>query len=685
VLGLSTSKLPKNALERVHLGQSFAEYDTFLERDDIFVRTPALAAAANWDNPHCFFVGRRGTGKTTVARYVERLSSRTILIRPELFSPSTPDLPVEQFMDAKQRPFRSLVAAFRRSLQDELLLAWRDSEQLYDDNTPTVLRAEIDTCGDLDFDLRAVQFIDEAVHSLTGSDDQAWLTSVKLAKQLSKEMANLKQSSLRYTILLDAIDDSWDGSEIAVIYLTALMHAALEVNTQVKGLRVLVFIRENIFERVRQIDSEFARLETCVVGLDWSQAQLLEMVERRLNAPLTAKLPLGGTTWDAFFENGLVSRTTVFTFCQSRPRDVLTYTGLALDDAQARRHDRIHNEDLASARRRFSDSRLKDLGDEYQENYPQISLVLSRFYGLGGRWTLRGLSGMLDRLLSDKQVKKVCQTWIYGYSTPEQFAQLLYNIGFLGFSRPARRSAAREAVQFRSLGPSDTTPPAIRANTDLVIHSSYWDALDLQDVLVQEFSDAPFGRQGLQMDLPGSVDFDEYRAQLEDLLGVLRVLPTGADSATAFEDAVGDVLKLCFFRSLANVEPQVRDSNGIVRRDWVAANRASTGFWEMMRHRYGATQVIFEVKNYEDLGASDFQQAAYYFNKTAGRLVLVVFRGELKKHYYQHVKRIADMHDGLLLLLNDKDLQVFVRQALNGKVKDDHLQDRFDRTARAIS
>ena len=58
--------------------------------------------------------------------------------------------------------------------------------------------------------------------------------------------------------------DSWDGSDKAVIILMALMHACVELAASVVCVRPLLFLRENIFERVRQIDNEFARLEmTC--------------------------------------------------------------------------------------------------------------------------------------------------------------------------------------------------------------------------------------------------------------------------------------------------------------------------------------------------------------------------------------------------------------------------------------
>ena len=253
---------------------------------------------------------------------------------------------------------------------------------------------------------------------------------------------------------------------------------------------------------------------------------------------------------------------------------MITYVGLALDTAQTRKHEIIQIEDLASARRRFSDSRLKDLGDEYQENYPQIALVLSRFYGLGGRWTLRSLGGLLARLLVDDQIRVGCEKWIFEYATEEAFARLLYAIGFLGFAAPSRRGGIQPKPVFRSLGPSDTTPPPLTSNTDLHIHPSYWDALDLQDVLIQDFTDVtPFGRAGLQLELPESIDFEIYRERLQELLGKLKSVPCGKTDAAAFEDAVGDALELCFFRSLANIKPQVRDDGGTIRRDWVASDK----------------------------------------------------------------------------------------------------------------
>lgn len=107
---------------------------------------------------------------------------------------------------------------------------------------------------------------------------------------------------------------------------------------------------------------------------------------------------------------------------------------------------------------------------------------------------------------------------------------------------------------------------------------------------------------------------------------------------------------------------------------------------EMVRQRYQATQVIWECKNMLDLDAAAFQQCEYYMTPEIGRFIVLCFRGELKDHYYEHIQRIAHKNEGgIVLLLIDKDLKVFIRQALHGKVKENHIQEIYDRTIRQIS
>lgn len=180
----------------------------------------------------------------------------------------------------------------------------------------------------------------------------------------------------------------------------------------------------------------------------------------------------------------------------------------------------------------------------------------------------------------------------------------MYNIGFFGIK-------VGDTTIFRSLGAKSPTPPPISRTTNLVVHPSYVDALNLQNVVIDSLDPSVLlQKAGLLTELPGAINLTDYHERLTQMLENLDSLPRGDATAAGYEDLVGDLIRLCFFYSLTNVEPKVRDHEGRVIRDWIAANRAPSGFWEIIRLRYGATQIIWECKNYNDLSADDFHQCS---------------------------------------------------------------------------
>lgn len=675
-------KLPKNAISKISLGQSFAEYDIIREHDYVFVKTPAIDAALDASHAKCFYVGRRGTGKTAITYYLLRHEKDVILITPQVFEGINLRSDIKEFKDTRQRPFKSLVTCFQRAIIDEIFAQWIKEKKLQFSKGYQELIRERNYIDDYDFDFRVYAFIEEILEALTNPKRKDWFKLINREKVLIQEIRTIKSSDeWEVKILIDRIDELWDGSDEAVVLLMSLMHACVILHSQIPNIRPILFLRENIFERVRQIDNEFARLETAVVPLDWTREQLIELIERRLNLPFYTKLSLGGETWDYFFEKGSFdSKEFIFSYCQYRPRDILIYCGFAIESAQSHKHNIVKFEDIQEARRRFSDSRLKDLGDEYAENYPQIQHILNRFYGLGNVFTLSGIEAFLKKLLLDEEIKKYCSSWIYRFTTPHIFIELLYNIGFLGIKKGGD-------YVYRSVGPRSSTPPPISESTLVCVHPSYVDALNLRDTTIMNLDDSvPLKKAGILTDIPEDITFEGYQEKLQKLIDDLKTLPCGKNDAGNFENIIGDIIRLCFFRSLTNVEPKSRNVDGIVIRDWIAANRAQSGFWEMIRHRYNATQVIWECKNYEELNADDFHQTNYYINREIGKFSVIAFRGqETKKSYYTHLKRISNDKDGVVLLLNERDLLVFLRQALKGKVKEDHIHQIYDKTIRGIS
>jgi hypothetical protein len=677
------TQLPRGTLEKLSLGSSFAEYDRMLMKPGVFLETPAFKAAADSTSQKCFFVGRRGTGKTAITFFLrERLQNRTLLLLPQIFSSLAEYFDVSSFSDLKQRHFKTLVVSFKRALQAEVIRDWLARGIFSFNNAPPEILRERTLIEDVDFDASLVQLVAKLFDLIKTKDERQWLREVNRTKEISAAMDALRESAKwDRTIVIDRIDEAWDGSDGSVVLLAALMHACVELTAASDCMRPKLFLRENMFERVRNIDTEFARLETSVISLEWSHELLLEMIERRLNVVLTAKFSLRGPTWDAFFAtvSGESSQHFVFDYCHSRPRDVLTYCSLAVEAAQSKRHHHVEIEDLLAARRRFSENRLKDLGDEYSENYPQLQLILNRFFGLGKEYTINGIAAFIKKLLVDEEVKASCRPWLFKYTTPDRFIHLMYDIGFFGLKDG-------ESVAYRSSGPQTAAPPSLKTSSIIVIHPSYVDALNLQNVVIGDLEEIELKSSGIVVDLPGAIDLTEYQETLTALMENLRTLPSGLEHAGKFEVIVGEIVRLCFFKTLSNVQPHVRDFEGRVVRDWIASNHTNGGFWEMVRLRYNATQVIWECKNFTDLDAPVFHQAAYYMNEGIGRFVVLAFRGdELKKHHYEHIRRISTQQDGLLLPLTERDLLVFMRQAIKGKERDLHLQEIYDKTVRMIS
>lgn len=284
-------------------------------------------------------------------------------------------------------------------------------------------------------------------------------------------------------------------------------------------------------------------------------------------------------------------------------------------------------------------------------------------------------------MIVNEKIINYCNSWFFDYTVAFRFIELLYGIGFFGLKK-------RGKVSYKESGKDANAKLAIDSTAEIVVHPTYHAALNLRPVLIQQLKDETHLQdEGILEDLPDNFKFDEYKIKLKSTLTALKDLPEGANHAKEFEEIVGDVIRLCFFRSLTNIQSKARNHDGSFIRDWVASNRAATGFWEVIRSKWGATQVVWECKNYSDLAASDFHQVEYYFSQTFGRFGVIVCRhGELKESYLRHIGNVANKNQaGMIIILTQKDLEVFLRQAINGVFKESHLQDRYDHFVRSIS
>jgi hypothetical protein len=316
-------QLPRDAIKRVVLGQSFAEYDKLLDKEETFVLTPALRSAIDKSKTKCIYVGRRGTGKTAITRYLALKLANVVNLHPQSYVPFEKPLPIDKLLNTHQQYFKTIVSCYRRAISLEAVRDWLQRHIVKAHRLPDELNRERQHIDDYDFDENTISFLSDALDAIEKGNQKNWLKIINRAKDTSKAVDDLAhENGVHCHPLIDRLDEAWDGSDWAVVFLMGLMHACVEITASSKSIHPLLFVRENIFDRVRVVDNEFARLETSVVSLEWTQAYLLELIERRLSFPFTTKLKLGGDTWDNFFDkvDGNSSWKYILDHCQQRPK-----------------------------------------------------------------------------------------------------------------------------------------------------------------------------------------------------------------------------------------------------------------------------------------------------------------------------------------------------------------------------
>lgn len=228
--------VPKDALSKVHVGHSFAEYDIIREDPSLFVVTPAINAAIGEERKKCFFVGRRGTGKTAISFHLEQKSRSHLRIVPEVVSPMFTSDGILALARDNKRVFSSLVASFEFAICARILSAWIEQGLVDSYETPRDIAKELDD-GRFDFDDGLLSIFDVLLKAIESKDERRWRKVLKRKKELCSYVESTCGTRRQeFTVMIDSIDDSWDGSEIAVLFLRALMHACVELNANSKAV-----------------------------------------------------------------------------------------------------------------------------------------------------------------------------------------------------------------------------------------------------------------------------------------------------------------------------------------------------------------------------------------------------------------------------------------------------------------
>ncbi|MFX0108988.1 MAG: P-loop ATPase, Sll1717 family, partial [Candidatus Hodarchaeota archaeon] len=383
------------ALRDLDFGPVAAEKDFDLSK--YFVETPYYNRAQRGDRT--LFLGRRGSGKTamflilnddlrTPNNVVVKVAPRDYeLLKLEGFL-------AEEFSTAHWRFVYGSI--WKNVLLTEIVQGIVDHQQQYPGLPVSEPLSRLMEFHSQNRDLFDLSFTERLTYTI---EQLQQLTPYGLISQ-NREQVEQTLKSIRFReiesilkefvqerrvyVLIDHLDESWStDNEQTCLLMAALIHEADRLNTYITpGIRIIVFLRSDIFDVVRLKDSEIDKRSKDVIR--WTMALLTEMIARRIAIAKGFQLDdrtVEEAWYDVFCRQVAEEDTIGYILNRTllRPRDVLQFCNRCLEEAQNQRHDYVQETDVLRAEESYSEDIILDLFREYSISHPDLIELLWAF------------------------------------------------------------------------------------------------------------------------------------------------------------------------------------------------------------------------------------------------------------------------------------------------------------------
>jgi Cdc6-like AAA superfamily ATPase len=432
-------------LRDLDFGPVAAEKDFDLPK--YFVETPYYKRAQRGDRT--LFLGRRGSGKTAMFRILsdELKSPNNVVVK---VAPRDYELLrlegflAEKFSTAHWRFVYGSI--WRNVLLTEIVQAAIEQHPSY--IPPSESLVQLLGFRDKNKELFERSFADRLTYIIEQ------LQTLHSYSQISKNQEQLEQilKSIRFReveeilkelvqqrrtfVLIDHLDENWSTeNEQTCLLLAALIHEADRLNTDLTpGLRIIVFLRSDIFDVVRLRDSEIDKRSKDII--QWNRTLLAEVVARRIAVAKEIDLADRAVEeiWHSVFCNQVSEEDTISYIISRtllRPRDVLQFCNRCLEEAQNQRHDYVQEDDVLHAEGTYSEDKILDLFREYHIGHPDLIELLWLFKELPREIEELKIGEIIEEAQNNPESLKEASEWVNNYST-DQLIEFLYDIGFIG-------------------------------------------------------------------------------------------------------------------------------------------------------------------------------------------------------------------------------------------------------------
>ena len=143
------------------------------------------------------------------------------------------------------------------------------------------------------------------------------------------------------------------------------------------------------------------------------------------------------------------------------------------------------------------------------------------------------------------------------------------------------------------------------------------------------------------------------------------------------------VEKLGEGRWQSRTEPE---DEGVEIRDLLFGNKSDFGFWQDLKNKYFASEIVVDAKNKSVLTRDDLRQLYCYLKPALGFWGFVVCRSEQPKWVYAYNRTLfRNFNQGRgVLILCDDDLRRMVHMKNQGRDPSEYLREKMSDFTRSI-
>lgn len=486
----------------------------------------------------------------------------------------------------------------------------------------------------------------------------------------------LEKSSVQYVIFADRLDEGYSPDNLGVAIIDGFIQAVIDIKSRLDNRIVaFAFIRDNIYRAISKLDPDFTRnIEGQTLRLHWDEYNLFNLVCYRLKTAFESTHENSVRIWNQFAVNELKGREgfrLALKLTLYRPRDILVLLNEALLRANSKERSEIILEDIEITAKTVSTNRLNDLHKEYEYIFPSLVEFTNAFYSTASELNACTAIEKISTVLEKEKFRKDIQQDIFLFENAEQVLQRLYSVGFIGIHN-------ENSASFIFCHDGKDPDRGFTDKTRLLIHPCYWLALasNRSELSLGEAEDIHD-----EYDIQISSESEDQRNQrIESLVQELNNIDEGAKGAHDFEAWCLKSLKIIFAGTLCNIESHP-NKNGLQQRDVVGTNLEDGKFWKRILTDYQTRQVVFEIKNYCDLGATEYRQVNSYLSNDYGRIAFIVtrsFNNNLEKgRELGWAKELYNDHKKIVIKLSAKFIEKHLRK-LRSPQKHDALDKELN-------